>query len=397
LATEGAFDQQKIYELLESLLPVLDFLHNQPKPVIHRDIKPANIIRRRADGALILVDFGAAKQATQTMLAKTGTMIGSPEFAAPEQTRGKPTFASDIYSLGVTCIHLLTNVPPFDLFDIGEDNWVWRDYLVNNSVDVLLGGVLDKSIVNALTRRYRSATEAFAILANQNKPFTTTKATSQSRSNNLPTESNLESFSSNTAQVKIAKDFSVKTQEIIANKFIGQEKIFMEDLGHGVKLEMMAIPRGKFLMGAPVTENSSKESERPQHLVQIPSFYMGRYPVTQAQYEALMGNNPSHFKGDNLPVETVSWDDAQTFCWMLTERSQRKYGLPSEAQWEYACRAGTNTPFHFGETISTDIANYDGNYAYKNGVKGKCLGKTTPVGFFGTANEFGLSDMHGNI
>ena len=86
-------------------MPVLDFLHHQSPPVIHRDIKPANIIRRRSDGKLVLVDFGAAKQATQTMLAKTGTVIGSPEYVAPEQVRGKPAFASDIYSLGVICIY----------------------------------------------------------------------------------------------------------------------------------------------------------------------------------------------------------------------------------------------------------------------------------------------------
>jgi serine/threonine protein kinase len=170
LAAEGVFSQQKIRELLKSLLPVLDFLHNQSRPLIHRDIKPANIIRRRSDQTLILVDFGAAKQATQTMLAKTGTTIGSPEFAAPEQTRGKPAFASDIYSLGVSCIHLLTAISPFDLFDTSQDDWVWRDYLVNNPVDQLLGKVLDQSIVNAVGRRYQSAAEMLAALNNQVKP-----------------------------------------------------------------------------------------------------------------------------------------------------------------------------------------------------------------------------------
>jgi formylglycine-generating enzyme required for sulfatase activity len=375
LAAEGQFTQQKIYELLESLLPVLDFLHNQPKPVIHRDIKPANIIRRQVDGVLILVDFGAAKLATQTMLAKTGTMIGSPEFAAPEQTRGKPTFASDIYSLGVTCIHLLTNVPPFDLFDIGEDNWVWRDYLVSNPVDELLGEVLDRSIVNALARRYHSATETLAALSTTNQPVATTITISQPQINKLPTETNLKSFSVNTSELKIIK----------------------EGLGNGVNLEMVAIPGGDFLMGAPLTEENSRDNERPQHRVKIPSFYMGRYVVTQDQYTALMGKNPSFFKGGDLPVENVGWEDAQAFCQKLQQRSKRKYSLPSESQWEYACRAGTKAPFYCGETISTDIANYNGNYIYKNGIKGKYLEKTSAVGSFGFANSFGLYDMHGNV
>jgi serine/threonine protein kinase len=295
LATEGAFNQQKIRELLESLLPVLDFLHNQPKPLIHRDIKPANIIRRRSDGALILVDFGAAKQATQTMLAKTGTMIGSPEFAAPEQTRGKPTFASDIYSLGVTCIHLLTNVPPFDLFDISEDNWVWRDYLVSNPVDDLLGKVLDGLIVNALARRYQSAAAVLSALNNSNGISTTTKfaVQPQAQSIELPIDQKLEAFFFETAQLQVDRTVFGRIEKVVVNKVASQANRFVEDLGNGIKLEMVAIPGGDFLMGAPDIEKGSKDYERPQHYVKVPDFYMGRYPLTQAQYEALMGKNPS--------------------------------------------------------------------------------------------------------
>jgi serine/threonine protein kinase len=169
LATAGTFNQAKIRELLESLLPVLDFLHHQSPPVIHRDIKPANIIRRRSDGGLVLVDFGAAKQVTQSILAKTGTAIGSAEFAAPEQARRKPVFASDIYSLGVTCIYLLTQVSPFDLFDMNQDTWVWRDYLVDNQVDEKLGKVLDKMIANVLPQRYQSAAGVLQALGIENK------------------------------------------------------------------------------------------------------------------------------------------------------------------------------------------------------------------------------------
>jgi formylglycine-generating enzyme required for sulfatase activity/DNA-directed RNA polymerase subunit RPC12/RpoP len=424
LASEGAFNQQKIRELLESLLPVLDFLHNQAKPVIHRDIKPANIIRRRIDGALILVDFGAAKQATLTMLAKTGTMIGSPEFAAPEQTKGKPMFASDIYSLGVTCIHLLTNVRPFDLFDISEDNWVWRDYLVSNPVDKLLGEVLDGSIVNALTRRYRSASEMLAALSYRAKSVAASVQPSYVPTPILPTVApkatiTLETFQFETAQLKkvsrqvvevrtvkklswsgykeVKENHTKTIEEWQIQKRAGQAQRFVEELGSGVKLDMVEIPSGEFTMGAPATERDSSNDERPQHLVKVPSFYMGRYSVTQAQYEAVMGKNPSRFKGKDLPVETVSWKDAQDYCRRLTEETKRKYSLPSEAQWEYACRAGTTTPFCFGETISTDIANYHGNYVYGSGVKGKYLRKTTPVGSFGIANSFGLYDMHGNV
>jgi len=178
-------------------------------------------------------------------------------------------------------------------------------------------------------------------------------------------------------------------------------RLYTEKLSESVTLDMVYIPSGKFMMGAPETEKSSRDNERPQHLVTVPAFFMGQYPITQAQYEAVMGANPSRFKdkpdSDRRPVENVSWDGANEFCKRLSDRTNREYQLPSEAQWEYACRAGTSTPFHFGETISTELANYNGNYTYANGEKGLYREETTPVGYFGVANEFGLSDMHGNV
>ena len=153
---EGTFTETQIKDLLNSLLPVIHFIHSHN--IIHRDIKPGNIIRR-ADKQLVLVDFGAAKIATGTALLKTGTSIGSPEYIAPEQARGKAFFTSDLYSLGVTCLYLLTQVSPFDLFDPGEDAWIWRQYLTNNPVNQELGKILDKMIDNATNRRYQTAVE----------------------------------------------------------------------------------------------------------------------------------------------------------------------------------------------------------------------------------------------
>jgi formylglycine-generating enzyme required for sulfatase activity len=181
---------------------------------------------------------------------------------------------------------------------------------------------------------------------------------------------------------------------------------FSEDLGDGVELEMVTIPKGSFLMGSPEDEPERSSSESPQHPVTIQSFYLGKYPVTQAQWKAVaslsqvnrkLDPDPSRFKGENRPVEQVSWLDAVEFCERLTQKTGRQYRLPSEAEWEYACRAGTTTPFHFGETISTDLANYAGNYIYSAGVKGINRKETTPVGSFGVANAFGLYDMHGNV
>lgn len=168
LEKEGPFDERKIRCVLEQLLPVLANIHNQK--MIHRDIKPENIIRRSCNGNLVLVDFGAAKFATETSLAKTGTMIGSAAYIAPEQTRGKATFASDIYSLGVTCIHLMTNIPTFDLFDSTEDRWIWRQYL-SRPVSSQLGNVLDKMLESPLKKRYQTASEALRGLNESQSPL----------------------------------------------------------------------------------------------------------------------------------------------------------------------------------------------------------------------------------
>jgi len=160
LESQGAFSEVKIRHLLEQLLPVLEFIHD--RQVIHRDIKPENIIRRpRGSGELILVDFGAAKVAPPGQ--KTGTVIGSAAYTAPEQLLGKAVAASDIYSLGVTCIHLLTMIPPFDLYDSTEGRWVWRDFL-RTPITRSLGRILDKMLCTALKYRYPSASSILADL-----------------------------------------------------------------------------------------------------------------------------------------------------------------------------------------------------------------------------------------
>jgi formylglycine-generating enzyme required for sulfatase activity len=191
---------------------------------------------------------------------------------------------------------------------------------------------------------------------------------------------------------------SVRVNETgnITERQQGQMNTFREDLGNSIGLEMVAIPAGEFVMGSPTEEEGRDNDEGPQRTVRVPSFFMGRFQLTQAQYEAVMGKNPSHFKGINRPVEQVSWDDAVAFCQKLSERTGRTYRLPSEAEWEYACRAGTTTPFHFGPTITTDLVNYSGNHTYGAAPKGKYRQQTTDVGSF-LPNAFGLYDMHGNV
>jgi serine/threonine protein kinase len=172
LADHGAFNEAQIQALLNDLLPVLQFVHQHQ--VIHRDIKPENIIRRTSlskggIGQLVLVDFGASKAATGTSLARTGTAIGSAGYIPPEQSLGRAVFASDLYSLGVTCIHLLTQRHPFDLFDVSEGVWVWRDAL-KSPVSDALGRLLDRMLESPINRRYQSAAEVLQDLNPQTPP-----------------------------------------------------------------------------------------------------------------------------------------------------------------------------------------------------------------------------------
>jgi formylglycine-generating enzyme required for sulfatase activity len=202
---------------------------------------------------------------------------------------------------------------------------------------------------------------------------------------------------------------------------------FVEPRAEGLNLTLISIQPGDFLMGSPETEPGHQDLEGPQHLVRLEGFFMSQTPITQAQWRTVaqwpeqrdehwgraLKPNPSRFVAsrfvsaearlfsgesntDQRPVERVSWEDAMEFCHRLRQRTGRHYTLPSEAQWEYACRAGTTTPFHFGQTITPELANYNGSFTYANGPKGAYREQTTPVGMF-PANAWGLRDMHGNV
>ena len=195
----------------------------------------------------------------------------------------------------------------------------------------------------------------------------------------------------------------------------GRNQYYDELLAEGVlPLRMMLIPAGTFTMGSPEDEPERRDNEDPQHKVTLSQFFMAKYPVTQAQWRAVtnlpqvkreLNPNPSKFKGDMRPVESVSWYDAVEFCDRLTIKTNRQYRLPTEAEWEYACRAGTTTPFHFGAIITTNFANYRGTDGeqfkrfgfYGNGPESDYREETTPVNQFEGANAFGLYDMHGNV
>jgi uncharacterized protein (TIGR02996 family) len=165
---------------------------------------------------------------------------------------------------------------------------------------------------------------------------------------------------------------------------------------NAIGMKFVWIPAGTFLMGSPENEEDRSDQDTQHTVTLTKGFYLAIYPVTQSCWQEIIGKNPSYHQGDDFPVEQVSWHDSQRFLRKLSEQEGHAYRLPTEAELEYACRAGTTTPFFFGDTIATDQANYDGDYLYGKGKKGLRRGQTTPSGIF-PPNAWGLHDMHGNV
>ncbi len=406
--------------MLQDLLSVLGFVHENN--VIHRDIKPENIIRRKKDGKLILVDFGAAKEKLGGKTSTVGTVIGSAAYIAPEQAVGKAKFASDLYSLGATCIHLLTDIQPTELFDVAEGEWMWRDYLKvkDNDIDYELSRVLDKLLEGATKRRFQSVSEVLAVLGGNTNPNTINSSISTPHRDRNNYRASTTTAAKSTKPRKRGRKLELKIIEyeyktisndaclIIGKKSSlptkshqGKAKYITVNLNQEIPLDLIGIPGGEFLMGSPKDELERESEESPQHKVSIRPFLIGKYPVTQAQWLAIMDNNPAKFvdldpSQSKKPVERVSWFDCQIFCEKLSELAGREFRLPTEAEWEYACRGKTTTPFHYGTTIGTELANYNGDDVYGSGFEGENRHETTPVDRF-APNRFGLYDLHGNV
>jgi formylglycine-generating enzyme required for sulfatase activity len=414
LKSQGVFDENKVKGLLIDILNILKFVHEHQ--VIHRDIKPENIIRRNSDQKLVLVDFGASKQVVSpTALNVTGTVIGSVQYWAPEQARGKPVFASDLYSLGVTCLYLLTQVDPFQLFDINENDWVWRDHLQDNLVSDQLAEILDRLVTIALKKRFASVDQVLAVLDKNGDisipsihQVPTIIQSPLIITNNQPIIETVEFYLTTIKQASKENPADGWQWVTTTSQILHTCQVIKFNLGKGIDLEMVSISGGSFEMGSDeymIRQSIARykpdyrlgsEYEFPLHTVDIKPFYIGKYPITQSQYEIVNKADPSYFSGKNRPVEQVSWDMAQEFCQRLSEKIGRKFYLPSESQWEYACKAQTNQFFYFGGSLTTDIANYNGNYTFNYGPKGIFRQQTTDVGIF-PPNAFGLYDMHGNV
>lgn len=455
-------DQKLALEWLVQLTQILHEVHRQQ--FFHRDIKPSNIILK-TDGQLVLIDFGTVREVTATYMAKQAaggvTGIASAGYTPPEQLNYQAVPQSDFYAIGRTFVYLLTGKAPTDpaMYDPLDDELNWRSHAPN--ISPRLADFIDRLMMRSAGQRPANTQEILKRLSlldriinppppprevlpegtpsvtpspikrvtSKVSPLASPQVSAKGRLTRRQllrwgglggigllgvgvihrvVESSL-SFSKGSGGANLRPfSFDVVTvdaqgKETSRNRRQAQSS--SEDLGNGVKLEMVALPGGTFLMGSPDIVQGGDNDETPQHSKTIAAFYLSKFPITQAQWRAVaalpqvsrpLNPAPSSFKGDNLPVEQISWYEAVEFCARLSKKTGRTYRLPSEAEWEYACRAGTTTPFYFGETITTKLANYDGSSVYGLGPQGNYLQKTTPVGSF-PANAFGLYDMHGLV
>lgn len=362
LTRVGAFSEQQVRDVLVEVLQILEFVHS--KSVIHRDISPDNIIRRRSDQKLVLVDFGAAKHATATLLVKTGTGIGKPSYGAPEQMLGKSVFQSDLFGLGVTCLHLLTNVEPFTLYDVLENEYQWRQFLNGKVVRDEFGKLLDRLTAYRVKERPSSVIETLQVLQPKAAPVKPAPLSV------VPLQ-----------QAKPSSLSGIFSQPVHAHVSTPNNSLVLY-CGNGVKLELVKVAAGSFNMG------SNERYEKPIHQIRLQEFLIGKYQVTQVQYQAVTGKNPSDFRGAQNPVENVSWNDAMEFCQKLSQKTGRQVRLSTEAEWEYAAKGGNQSKGY--EYSGSNNLSEVGWYRKNSGMTTHSVGQKK-------ANELGIYDMSGNV
>jgi serine/threonine protein kinase len=447
VANRSILPEAEAIGYIQQIGEALTVVHKQG--LLHRDVKPANIIIRANQPEAVLIDFGIAREFTHD-LTQLHTANLSDRFAPIEQylSVAKRGAYTDVYALAATLYFLLTKrLPPPAPLRANGTEVLEPPQQINPSISNRVNEAILKGMELKANNRPQSMQEwlqllkepgsqnhtnlsktpssppsptawsrrrviqttgliaaGFAatvvgqrIFSNTSNQTSREQPTSPTPTSNTPTSSPTNAtVKEQTLQTFYFETVSVDVLGKITNRQNHQANYFVEDLGNGVTLEMVQIPGGKFLMGSPKREQGRRPDEGPQHQVTVPGFFIGKYEITQAQYQAIMGNNPSDFREAKRPVERVSWNEAVEFCKRLSQKTGHTYRLPSEAEWEYAVRAGTTTAFYFGETITTNLVNYNGNYTYAAEPKGQNRQQTTNVGSF-PPNAFGLYDMHGNM
>ena len=352
----GAIPEPRSINIFKQILEGVGFAHQ--KGVIHRDLKPSNIMIDSNDNVKIM-DFGIAKILGDRGLTKTGTKMGTIYYMSPEQVRAEKDIdqRTDIYSLGIVLYEMLTGKLPFNTN-------TESDYEVMN--EIVLGSIGDpRIIVNNISEQTALVVQKMCEKKKDNRYVTCYQCG--------------EDFTNREVKIDQPRIYA-KAPKIEAPKQkieSPKPKVFIEP-------EMVLIEGGSFQRESSNALGLFKKT----HTVTLNSFYIGKYPITQKEWEAIMGKNPSHFKGDNLPVESVSWTDAQNFLTKLNKNTGQKYRLPTEAEWEYAARGGNKSKGYkySGSNYINEVAWHFGN----SKLKTHSVGSKNP-------NEIGIYDMSGNV
>ncbi|GAB1541867.1 hypothetical protein NUACC21_45400 [Scytonema sp. NUACC21] len=408
---QGSLPLSEVKALIKNLAGALKYLHN--KGIVHRDVKPGNIMQ--VDGQWKLTDFGISRLLENRTGSDTSptNQVGTIAYAPPESYKGKISFAWDLWSLGIVIAEILTGIHPFAGNTRGElMQRVIHEEPAVPELPTPFAAIVKGCLVKDYTQRW-TATQVLASLdptADLGK-VTVLLPLSPSFRKIIPTEAGATGCATipvANIQMQAKEPYQQLTPATQEQKQAiiqpNRNSNYQERLPGGSMLDTIAIPSGSFFMGT-ATEDIEQvlkletwfkrsevikwlRSEMPQHRVSVPAFYMSRTPITQEQWQAVMQTNPSHFSSLLRPVESISWWQAQEFCDRLSQLTSKSYRLPTEAEWEYACRAGTQTLYSFGNS-KQPLRDYAW-YTWNSRQQTQLVGQKKP-------NAWGLQDMHGLV
>jgi formylglycine-generating enzyme required for sulfatase activity len=433
LEREGPLDLERAVALMRAICDGVGEGHRAG--IVHRDLKPGNIMilspgdKPAPGGSLVKVmDFGIAKLrfiSDTISLTQPGEVMGTPRYMSPEQWDGREDGPhTDVYSLSVMFYEMICGAHPFSAGNIAGLEQAHRYSEPRNFRKGLkiprVEAVIKRALKKDPRQRQSDAVEFInqleeAVQADARRPTrrpfvigiaATAVVCLLAALLILPRKP-----SAQPAHVEVEPQyFQFETVELDASghelkHYKAESQFFSEKLGDGVTLDMVKVQGGEFTMGSPPDEKDRRQDEE-QKEVAVPTFYIGKFEVTQAQWSAVasapkvereLRATPEGFTGGDLPVNNISWFDAVEFCSRLSKMTGREYRLPTEAEWEYACRGGVDKPFAFGETITKRVANFHGDTAHDAGQDEERHLTIMPVGSMRVANRFGLYDMHGNL
>jgi len=431
----------------------LDYAHTRKPSVFHRDLKPSNIMISD-DGTVKLLDFGIAREMKDSYTRVTGQdTSGTLPYMSPQQLMGaRPDASMDIYSLGAVLYECFSGHTPFYTGDLRRQIEIKRPDDIA-ALPAEINNALQKALAKEPNERPKTAGQLIELLKSKPKPRVqpviekppvveepekpkkpepvTVKVAEKSEPvkskkglwialiiavigiisvialfNQPSNRSSRKSTSPRVpqrSQPEVYRQPQSPPAPTVTTR-TGSKSNAGDVITNSIGMKLIYIPAGEFMMGSPSNEQNRSNDESPQHRVKISKgFYMGIYEVTQAQYQSVVGTNPSNFKGDNLPVEQVSWNDATEFCRKLSQKEGKTYRLPTEAEWEYACRAGITTAYQWGNQWQKGVCNAENDVGSSEDSnveifrkRGLPVDSTVPVGSF-APNGFGLYDMHGNV